>query len=216
MASLNRRNPCIKSFNLDNILHLFSFKMLTSSVLAVTLASVAGAKQPAKTVANIFVDIAPLPTAPALQRRGPDYECVSSVATQIAPVTSVDAALSSYVEEHSFDLSFASSCTVTLPDSLTSDYESVYSAFSTWAGTISSKAAGIHTDCGNGSPITLGLLWKCTDNVEIVGTADGEKPKTTTLPGLDGPSRVVIGSAGTRTVVSWGALAAALGAAALL
>lgn len=195
--------------------------MLTSSVFAVTLAGVAAAQQPAKTIGNIFVDIAPIPTAPALLRRDPDLECASSVSSKIAPVTSIDPALSSYVDEHSFDLSFASSCTVTLPDSLTSDYESLYSAFSTWAGTISSKAAGIHTDCGNGSPITLGLEWKCTDNVEIVGTADGEKPKTTTLPGLDGPARIVIGadkgkSAGSRAVVSWGALAAAVGAAALL
>lgn len=202
--------------------------MLTSSVLAVILASVAAAQQPAKTIGNIFVDMAPFPTAPALLRRGPDYECISSIATEVAPVSSVDPALSSYLEHYADDMDVLSSCIVTLPNSLTSDFKSVYSSLKTWASTVSSKAAGIHTDCGNGAPITVSLTYGCTDKVEVVATASGEDPKTETLSGITGPTEVVIGedsgsdsgksgkSAGNRAVVSWGALAAAVGVAALL
>lgn len=164
--------------------------------------SVACASNPAETGhSHMILDIVPpQPTSPPnVHRRDADLACASSVGTELRFISTVAPALSSYLEEHALE-NLGSPCTLTVPLNLTGYVKSVWSAEKTWASTISSKAAGIHTDCGNGGPITLPITNACTDGATVVGTAEGQSPQTASFTDFPSSIDVVISSAHARPV----------------
>ena len=130
-------------------------------------------------------------------RRDIDQSCVASVSSKLSVDEPKDTGLANWAMTAVVDNNIPG-CEITAPATLSDEFLSYWSVYTTWLETVGDVAEDINTKCGY-DELSIVFTQICTESPTIYFTSIGEEVTSTILEPVDIPKETIYLGAAART-----------------